>query len=120
MTALNGQTVGAPPDPPNPKLDVARAVFATLADDGETWDDLSEGEQAEFLNIADHYLSAHSAWLISHGFRVIPPGAAMRPKTEAEAMGMLQAAKEFLTAAKRKPGLLTTGPRLIVPKTGLN
>lgn len=120
MTALNGQVLGSPPEPPNPKLDVARAVFSTLADEGETWDALTEDDQAEFLNIADHYLSAHSAWLISHGFRVIPPGAAMRPKTEAEAMGMLQAAKDFLTAAKRKPGLLTTGPRLIVPKGALN
>lgn len=116
MTApLNGHPVAAPVL--DPKSDVAGLVFAALAEDGETFAALPPLEQDEFLNIAEHYIAAHMAWLGANGFRVLPPNATIRPTSEAEAMAMLQAAKDFFDAAKRKGGLLgsVVPKKLIIP-----
>jgi len=62
-------------------------------------------------------IGAHMAWLDARGFRLLPPGAVPRPKSEDEAMAMLKASKDWFDAKKRKGGLVGgVAPRkLILP-----
>lgn len=101
-----------------PKDDIARGLYAALAQDGDTaWDELAAAERESLADYAELALALHVEWLASRGFKIIPPGATPIPKSEAEALAMVQAAKGFFDAHKRKGKLVSTAatPRLIVP-----
>lgn len=112
--ALNGKHLAEPP--PDPAPAIAEAVWtANMADGDATFADLEEGEQTNLIDYARHYLAAHVTWLQSRGFRIIPPGAAVIPKTDDEAAAMLLAVKSYRDGKKRKGGLLVQDKKLILP-----
>lgn len=114
--ALNGTHINAPPDP---RTHIAEAVYNAMADEGDPPFSELEGEDlADLLTITENYLTAHLNFLSANGFRVVPPGATPVPKTEAEAMGMVQAAKAFFDSQKRRGKLMAGGvkPKLILPR----
>lgn len=117
MPAVNGQPVTD--TPPDPRLEIARAVQAATAEDLDPpWDALTDDERAGELWIAEHYIAAHLSWLTTHGFKVIPPGATPVPKTDAEAMAMVRASKAYFDAQKRRGKLMASAApkKLILPK----
>ena len=119
MTApLNGHKVPEPAEPLDPRPVVAGAMHAALADEGETFDSLADDERQDFLDLAEHAVASHTAWLLSQGFKIVPPGATPIPKTQEEAMGMVQAAKAFFDAQKRRGKLMdgAVSRKVILPK----
>jgi hypothetical protein len=102
---------------PDPAADIARAVYRAGMEDGDVpFDDLDEDERGGLIDWAQAHIAAHIAWLQQQGFRLLPPGATLRPKSEAEALAMLQASKDWFDAKKRKPGLVgSVAPKLILP-----
>ena len=114
-TPVNGH--GTPQ--PDPATDVARAVWTANMDDGDLpWGELTEEERQHLTEWAQGYLAGHVAWLAENGFEIVPAGAVRRPKSEPEAMGMLQAAKDFFDGQKRKGKLMGQVPsakKLILP-----
>jgi hypothetical protein len=118
MTGLNGKSVASGPRPPDPRQTVAEAMFLALADEGAAFADAHEDERQDYLNLAEHAIAAHVAFMASQGVRVIPPGSVCTPQTEEEAMAMVRIAKAFFDAQKRRGKLLESGPRpkgLILP-----
>jgi hypothetical protein len=86
---------------------VARTVWDADFEEGDTpFDDLSPDDKAAMIGCADDHVTAHITWLQANGFRLLMPGALPRPHSEAEALAMVQAAKDWFDAKKRKPGLL--------------
>lgn len=119
MTApINGHA----PEPEaseTPPLAVARAVYTNGVEDGDTaFDELDAEDREALIAYADEHIQAHMAHLAASGFRLLPPGAMLRPHSKDEALAMLQASKDFFDAQKRKPGLVgSVAPRkLILPK----
>lgn len=113
---LNGKTT---PEPLNPARDVARALVAEYhAHDpiGQSaWDDMSEEEQAQEVQLAENYISMQAQWMQERGWRVVPPGASVIPTSDQEATAMLVAVKTYREAKKRKGGLLVNQKKLILP-----
>lgn len=118
MTApLNGHAIPTPD--PDPAGDVARGLYESQADEGDTpYDDLPEADRAALVQYCQIAIGLHAQWLTERGFRIVPPGATALPQSEAEAMGMVAAAKAFLDGQKRKGKLLggVTGGGVILPK----
>lgn len=101
-----------------PPLAIARAVYTEGLQDGDTpFDDLDPEDREALIAYADEHIQAHMAHLAASGFRLLPPSATLRPKTEAEALAMIQASKDWFDAKKRKPGLVgSVAPKkLILP-----
>lgn len=118
MTALiNGH---APQPPPDPREPIAKAVIEAIRaenPDAEAWDDLSAEDRESELYLAEQYITAHMGFMAMHGFRVFPPGVTPIPKSEQEALAMVQAAQRFLDSRKRKSKLISGRPqKLILPK----
>lgn len=105
--------------PADPAEEIARIVQEALRGDTNDipWADLCEADRQGEVFIAEHYLAAHLQWLAEHGFKVVPPGAVLMPKSDDEAMAMVKAAKAYFDAKKRKGQLVNTAaPRkLILP-----
>lgn len=120
MTApLNGHDLSAKPDPiPEPKGVIAREVYALYAEeDDEPYDDLTDAQRDSLEAFAVAYISSHMKFLAQHGFRLLPPGAVLRPKSDEEAGAMEHAVKLYRQAATRKGGLVSAvAPGLILPK----
>jgi len=84
--------------------------------EAEDFDDLGDVERNSELWLAEQYITAHVGWLTVQGFRLYPPGVTPIPKSEEEALAMVQAAQRFLDSRKRKSGLVgMKKPKLIVP-----
>lgn len=117
MASLNGTPITPPPeDLPDPKCVVARAVYEEAFEEGDApWDELVLEEAEALEELAAAYLNAHMQFLAAHGFRILPPGAVLRPKSDDEAAAMEVAVKAYRQAKNRKGGLLA-GPGLILPK----
>lgn len=121
MTPINGTPAPAndAPAPPDPRHLVAEAVYTAMMDEGDPpFSDLDAEDAADMLVVTENYLTAHLNFLTANGFRIVPAGAVPRPQSEPEAMAMLQAAKGWFDAAKRKGKLLagaTAKPKLILP-----
>lgn len=116
MTAVNGHQPTAPPDP---RHHVARAVYAENIEPGDIpFDELDEEEQQALVDLAEVHITSHLAFLTEHGFRLVPVGAALRPKSDDEAAAMLQAVRLYHDAKGRKGGLVgSVAPKkLILPK----
>lgn len=114
MTAINGHQPTAPP--PDPAPEVARAVWTAgmeLAD--SPFDDLDADAQEGLIEYARSYIGCHIAWMAAQGLRILPPGAAVIPRTDDEAAAMLLAVKSYREAKKRKGGLLVQDKKLILP-----
>ena len=95
---------------------VARALTAATGDD--SYDDLDEADKGLMLQSAMVAIEAHTAWLEAAGFRLVPPGMTIKPKTDAEAQEMARQVKAFIDqpehARNRRKGLLEK-PRLMMP-----
>lgn len=104
---------------PDPAEDIAKVVQEALRDgsDDPAWPDLTDEQRQDEVYLAQHYLLAHINWLGQRGFKVIPPGAVPVPKTDDEAMALVQTAKAYFDGKKRKGQLVNTvAPRkLILP-----
>lgn len=119
MTAapINGHNPATPPLPPEPKWGIAERLYEAGFEDGDTpWADLQPEEREALSNLALDYISAHMAWLNEHGFKIIPPGSVLRPKSDEEAAMMAEAIRLYHEAQKRKGGLLAGERKLILPK----
>jgi len=114
---INGHNPALPPDPREP---VARHVMAAVREqdpDAEEFDALSEDDRAAELDMAAFYISAHLDFIARNGLRLLPVNAVPVPRSEEEALAMVQAAQTFLDARKRKKRLIAPKkPRLILPK----
>lgn len=118
MTAapLNGHNLSDPPPLPEPAPVIARAVYEHQQDPTDVpWDDLDDEDRQLLTAHAVAHISAHMGWLEKHGFRVLPPGAVLRPKSDDEAAAMDQAVRLYAEAKKRKAGLLMGEKKLILP-----
>ncbi|WP_395443576.1 hypothetical protein [Caulobacter sp. UC70_42] len=93
---------------------VAKAMFDAQAEDGESFDDLTEEEQASFDFLADAAIKGYRAHLHERGYKITPPGAFVAPSSEQEARAMLSVATSYLQKPKGKSKLIAT-PGLIVP-----
>lgn len=115
MTALNGHPVT--PQPEEPALAVARGLYASQFEEGDTpWDDLDGATREDLVEYSRIAIAHHVAWLNAQGFRLLPPKTLLKPTTEDEAMGMVQLAKQFLDASRRKGKLMgQPGRKLILP-----
>jgi hypothetical protein len=116
---VNGHPIPTtPPAPPDPREQVARAVYAFNAEDGDaTFDDLDPAERQVLIDYAEAHITAHIAALTASGFKLLPPGATLRPKSDDEAAAMLQAVRLWTEANARKVGLVgSVAPKLILPK----
>lgn len=118
---VNGHPIPTtPPAPPDPREQVARAVYAFNAEDGDAaFDDLDPAERQVLIDYAEAHITAHIALMAANGVRILPPGATLRPTCAEEALAMVQAAREFHDAKKRKSRLITGaagGKKLILPK----
>jgi hypothetical protein len=117
MTALNGTS--APTAPPDPRETVAEAVYTAMMDEGDPpYAELEPEDRADILHLTGNYLTAHLNFLNANGFRIVPLGAVLTPHTEAEALAMVKAAKDYFDAAKRKGKLMGAAvekPKLILP-----
>lgn len=115
---VNGTPVGPSPTE-DPAREIAEAVYQLSFEEGdEAWGDLADDDRDNLTELARYYIAAHLTWMTAQGIRTVPPGATLRPKTEAEAMAMLQAAKDWFDAQKRKGKLIGEGPakrKLILP-----
>lgn len=107
MTALNGHNLSDPPPIPEPKVVIARQVWDAGLEDGDTPYDELEPDQVEQLeNLAADYIGCHMKFLEKHGFRLLPPGAVLRPKSDQEAAAMEAGVRLYREAKGRKGGLL--------------
>jgi hypothetical protein len=117
---LNGKRTLPPTS--DPREDIAQAVQEALREDDEpTWEELTEEDREDEVYLADAYITAHAGWLAQHGWRVIPPGSIPKPSNDAEAMAMVNAAKAFFDAQKRRGklvGSVAQPTSLILPKGG--
>lgn len=105
-----------PPVLPEPKCAVARWVYEAGIEDGDlAWDELPDDDREALENYALDYLSAHMSWLAKHGFKIIPPGSVLRPKSDEEAAMMTEAVRLYRAAKSRKSGLLAGERKLIIP-----
>ena len=113
---INGKPT--PAKPLDPRTDVARAVWEAQSIDGDpAFSELTEDQREDLAAYAEAHIAAHAQWLDQHGFRIIAPGAVPRPTSEPEALAMVQAAKAFFDAQKRR-GKLMAGAvpkKLILP-----
>lgn len=107
---------------------IARQLYAALAcsvkyitaDETDTWEDLDEDAQANFLALALTASSAYQDLLEDLGARIIPPGTIITPKSDAEARAMINAGNTFLAQpehARLRRQSLISGPKLILPPT---
>lgn len=117
MTALNGTVLD--PELPDPRKAVAEAVYTAMMDEGDPpFAELDPEDMADLLDLTANYLNAHLNFLHANGFRMVPPGAIVKPSSEPEALAMVKAAKAFFDAQKRRGGLLAgtvRKPQLILP-----
>lgn len=118
MTAapINGH--GAPAEI-DPAREVARGLHASQIEDGDTpFDEMDEETQSELTEYCRIAIALHVQWLVDRGFRIVPPNATPIPKTQEEALAMVQAAKGFFDAQKRKGSLMSgaVGRKVILPK----
>lgn len=101
MTALNGKSLSAPPDPTRI---VAEAVYIAMMDESDPpFADLDTEDLADILVLTENYLQAHLSFLKLHGYRLLPPGVTPLPTCVEEALAMVQAAQRF-TDSKRGGG----------------
>lgn len=118
MTPINGTNLGAGASQ-DPAEAVAEMVYMQSFEEGdEAWADLAEDDRENLVELARLHVAAHLTWITAQGIRMVPPGAMLRPKSEAEAMAMLQASKDFFDGQKRKGKLMGEGPakrKLIIP-----
>jgi hypothetical protein len=97
MTAANGAQPTLATDDETPPMAVARAVYAADMEVGDIlFDDLADDERSALISYADDYLTVYTAWLKNHGFRLIPPGAIVRPTCDEEANAMLHSVKKLI------------------------
>lgn len=115
---MNAPLAAGPPPPPHEVI--ARLVYERAMEDGDIpWPDLPPEDREHLAEYARDILHAHIELLTVQGFKLVPPGAAPIPKTQEEAMAMIQAAKGFFDAQKRKGKLMNAAapePKLILPK----
>lgn len=88
---------------------VAEAIFHSAAGIEEDWAALEDAERAQFLSIAHAAIQAHHGFLMSLGFKIVPPGSVAVPSSKDEAAAMVMAVKKFREGDK--PGK----PKLIMP-----
>lgn len=117
MTPLNGHN---PAELPEPAPIVAQRFYEAEAAEGDTtWDDLSEGDRDNLVEYVRGVIGQHMLLLAEQGFRILPPGAVLRPKNDQEAGAMREALRLYAEAQKRKGGLVgAVAPKLILPKGG--
>lgn len=115
MTApLNGTPAAAPRL--DPKGDIAQAVYLLNWEPGDTpWEGLEDDLRADLVTYAEQHVSEHVKWLAARGFRIVAPNAVLRPQSEQEALAMVQAAKDFFDAQRRKGKLMAAPKKLIIP-----
>lgn len=94
---------------------VAEAILSASTDGKEAWEELTDDERADFLNLAEHAAEAYTQELMARGFRLIPPSAVLVPQTAEEAVAMIRVAQGYLVAQAKKPGLLAPKQKLIRP-----
>jgi hypothetical protein len=117
MTPLNGHAIGQPSTLPEPAAVIAERLYGAQADDGDTpWLELEPEEREGFTDTVRLAISLHMGFLNEHGFKIVPPGAVLRPKSDEEAAMMAEAVRLYGEAKKRKGGLLTGERKLILPK----
>lgn len=107
---------------PTPIRAVSEAVYDALcAADQGPFANLSPEDQAQEDLLAEAYVSAHLGWLAQQGVRIVPPDAILKPTSEAEALAMVKAAKDFLDGQRRKGKLLgaASPSKLIMPGRAL-
>lgn len=115
MTERNGKRLS--PEPVPPHYTVAERVYDRCMEEGDTpWAELPADQQEAVVEYAAMILSAHVELLMEQGFKIVPPGAAPIPKSQDEALAMVQAAKAFFDGQRRKGKLMVEAqPTLIVP-----
>lgn len=118
MTAINGHSPQPITELPEPAPAIARAIYEAGAEEGDVpWDGLAEEEREALTNYARDHIGAHMHLLAERGFRILPPGAVLRPKTDDEAAAMAEGVRLYHEAKKRKPGLVgSVAPKLILPR----
>lgn len=119
MTPVNGH---GPPPPEPLSIAIARAVWTANMGEGDApWDQLTPDEQEYLGAHAEGYIAAHMALLQANGFRILPPGAFPRPKSDEEAAAMLLAVKAYREAKKRKGGLVgSVAPKKLILPPGMH
>lgn len=99
--------------------EIAHSVYDALLEDGDSpWAELTDDERSMLEMNASLYIMAHITAMGMRGLRLIPAGAVPRPHSEQEALAMIQAAKDWFDAQKRKGKLMTGatgGKKLILP-----
>jgi hypothetical protein len=117
MSTINGH--GAKPPPEEPAAEIARWVYEANLEEGDAaWADLSDPNREALTDYARVYIGAHVQWLSQTGYRIISPDAVERPTSQEQALAMVQVAKEFFDAQKRKGKLVgaVAPTKLILPK----
>lgn len=115
-TPLNGHSLAAAPVP-DLGVVIAQRFYEAQAEDGDVaWADLSEHDRADMIDYVRAVIGQHMHWLNENGFRLLPPGAVLRPKNDNEAGAMQEALRLYGEAKKRKGGLIgSVAPKLILP-----
>lgn len=107
----------------DPDLDsattVAKALAAHTADDEAEvpdWDGLDAETRESLIELGRAAIIAFTAWMDGKGFRLVPPGLALTPQSDAEAAAMMTAVRQYTDAQRRKPKLVgSVAPGLVVP-----
>jgi hypothetical protein len=114
---LNGHNLSADPLP-EPAPIIAQRFYEAEAADGDTpYADLPEHEREQLTDYVRGVLNQHMRLLSEQGFRILPPGAVLRPKNDQEAGAMQEALRIYAEAKARKGGLIgSVAPKkLILP-----
>jgi hypothetical protein len=115
VTPLNGHNLSDPPPIPEPAPVIAERLFDHDAVEGEAWADQDAEAREAITSTVRDVISLHMAFLAEHGFKLLPPGAVLRPKSDEEAAMMAEAVRLYGEAKKRKGGLLAGERKLILP-----
>lgn len=94
---------------------IGQQIHKSVSPD-EEWGELTADERAQFTIIAHAAAGAHDAWRTLKGFRIIPPGAVVRPTSKEEAGAMLRACEEFF---KKNPVLVMAPKKKLIRPGGV-